>query len=292
MATGLITCLLGGFYRVVDEDGISHETRARGKFRHHAEAPVVGDVVEFVEQSGEEIGWITKIHPRKNFLLRPGVSNVDQVLLLITPIDPVCNLSLTDRLLARYAQEDIEVRILVNKANLDPEGAQKLRERFEAIGYDVYVINLLAENARELVRPLLQQKKTALAGVSGAGKSTLTSLVVEAQVETSQVSEKTRRGRHTTRHNEIFLTKDGDFLFDTPGFSSLDLADLESEEIQEGFIEFRPYQGLCRFKDCLHLKEPGCAIHEAVHEGSILSDRYEEYKAIVSELKEKEKRKW
>lgn len=292
MATGLITRLLGGFYRVVDERGTIHETRARGKFRHRAEAPVVGDVVEFVEQSGEEIGWITKIHPRKNFLLRPGVSNVDQVLLLITPIDPVCNVSLTDRLLTRYACEGIDVRILINKANLDPEGAQKLRERFEAIGYEVYVISLLAEDAKDLVRPLLNHKKTALAGVSGAGKSTLTSLVVEADVQTSHVSEKTRRGRHTTRHNEIFLTTDGDFLFDTPGFSSLDLEDFDSEEIQEGFIEFRPYEGLCRFKDCLHLKEPGCAIQEAVEEGSILSDRYEEYKTIVSELKEKEKRKW
>lgn len=289
---GRITKLLGGYYYVAGEDGEYYETRARGIFRHVGQKPVVGDYVEITVDEAHQLHSVEKILGRTNSILRPPIANVDQIFLFIPTANPKYNLLLIDKMLAYYESKHVEVVPIISKYDMDPEEALKLTALYETAVYKVYRLSAYERETVESVKKLLPGKTTALSGVSGSGKSTFLNNVLGLNLETGSVSEKTNRGKHTTRHTEIFKGEEGMYLFDTPGFSSMDLSEIESGELDKYFRDFHDYLGQCKFLDCSHRKEPGCRILKAYTDGDIRPSRYENYLKIYEELSEKENSKW
>lgn len=289
---GRITKLLGGYYYVAGEDGEYYETRARGIFRHVGQKPVVGDYVEITVDEAHQLHSVEKILERTNSILRPPIANVDQIFLFIPTANPKYNLLLIDKMLAYYESKHVEVVPIISKYDMDPEEALKLTALYETAVYKVYRLSAYERETVESVKKLLPGKTTALSGVSGSGKSTFLNNVLGLNLETGSVSEKTNRGKHTTRHTEIFKGEEGMYLFDTPGFSSMDLSEIESGELDKYFRDFHDYLGQCKFLDCSHRKEPGCRILKAYTDGDIRPSRYENYLKIYEELSEKENSKW
>lgn len=289
---GRITKLLGGFYYVTAEDGEVYETRARGIFRHQKRKPVVGDYVELLIDDGDRLNSVEEIFPRKNSLLRPPVANVDQILVFIPTANPKYNLFLVDKMLAYYEQKNVRVVPVVSKCDLDTDEASRLRKLYEACGYDVMALSEADKASVEALKEMLYDKTTVLSGVSGSGKTTFLNHILNLDLETGTVSEKTNRGKHTTRHTEIFTGENGIYLFDTPGFSSIEIDSIPSEDLDENFREFIPYMKDCKFQDCRHMKEPGCAVRDAYENGGIPSSRFENYTRFYEELREKENEKW
>ena len=288
--TGKIIKGIAGFYYV--HDGVSkvYECKAKGVFRNRKIKPLVGDNVEFDVLSEEQsLGNIVEILPRENSLIRPAVANIDQAMIVFAVADPEPNLNLLDRFLVTMEAQNVPVVICFNKTDLGKEGeAERLAGIYRDAGYDVHLSCALAGEGIEAIHDLLRGKTTALAGPSGVGKSSLTNRIQpEAEMETGAVSEKIRRGRHTTRHSELFFVEKETFVMDTPGFSSLYLTDFEKEDLKEYFAEFRKYEPYCRFQGCMHLSEPDCGVKEALAEGKISSIRYESYKELYEELKQK-----
>ena len=289
---GRITKLLGGYYYVAGEDGEYYETRARGIFRHVGQKPVVGDYVEITVDEAHQLHSVEKILERTNSILRPPIANVDQIFLFIPTANPKYNLLLIDKMLAYYESKHVEVVPIISKYDMDPEEALKLTALYESAVYKVYRLSAYERETVESVKKLLPGKTTALSGVSGSGKSTFLNNVLGLNLETGSVSEKTNRGKHTTRHTEIFKGEEGMYLFDTPGFSSMDLSEIESGELDKYFRDFHDYLGQCKFLDCSHRKEPGCRILKAYTDGDIRPSRYENYLKIYEEISEKENSKW
>ena len=286
--TGKIIKGVGGFYYVHDRVSKVYECRARGVFRNLGIKPLVGDDVEIEILSGTE-GNVTKILPRKNALIRPAVANIDQAMVVFAAADPKPNRNLLDRFLVTMGYQGVPVVLCINKADLDQEEqARKLAEIYEKAGYEVLLISALHDEDLEQVRSRLHGKTTALAGPSGVGKSTLTNRIQpEASMETGAVSEKIRRGRHTTRHSELFFVAPDTFLMDTPGFSSIFVDDMEPGKLAALFPEFESFVPQCRFLGCAHVGERECGIKDAVSRGEIDKERYENYRLIYEELKNK-----
>ena len=280
---GKIIKLTGGFYYVKDDK--VYETRARGLFRHKDEKPVVGDIVDF-EVEKEMLGYITNVHPRKNMLKRPPVANVDLALVIIPTKNPNPNIFLIDKVLAEYEKEDITVKIVISKADLDKDYANELKNIYEKAGYETYIYSAITGEGKESIKNLLEGKTTALSGVSAAGKSTLISNILNINLETGTVSSKLNRGKHTTRHVEIFPGENHTFIFDTPGFSSYEV-DVEAEDLKYYFREFNKYS--CKFNDCHHVNEPGCGVKSALENGEVEDTRYESYLRLYEELKNRRK---
>ena len=280
---GKIIKLTGGFYYVKDDK--VYETRARGLFRHKDEKPVVGDIVDF-EVEKEMLGYITKVHPRKNMLKRPPVANVDLALVIIPTKNPNPNIFLIDKVLAEYEKEDMTVKIVISKADLDKDYANELKNIYEKAGYETYIYSAITGEGKESIKNLLEGKTTALSGVSAAGKSTLISNILNINLETGTVSSKLNRGKHTTRHVEIFPGENNTFIFDTPGFSSYEV-DVEAEDLKYYFREFNKYS--CKFNDCHHVNEPGCGVKAALENGEVEDTRYESYLRLYEELKNRRK---
>ena len=280
---GKIIKLTGGFYYVKDDK--VYETRARGLFRHKDEKPVVGDIVDF-EVEKEMLGYITNVHPRKNMLKRPPVANVDLALVIIPTKNPNPNIFLIDKVLAEYEKEDITVKIVISKADLDKDYANELKNIYEKAGYETYIYSAITGEGKESIKNLLEGKTTALSGVSAAGKSTLISNILNINLETGTVSSKLNRGKHTTRHVEIFPGENNTFIFDTPGFSSYEV-DVEAEDLKYYFREFNKYS--CKFNDCHHVNEPGCGVKAALENGEVEETRYESYIRLYEELKNRRK---
>lgn len=280
---GKIIKLTGGFYYVKDDK--VYETRARGLFRHKDEKPVVGDIVDF-EVEKEMLGYITNVHPRKNMLKRPPVANVDLALVIIPTKNPNPNIFLIDKVLAEYEKEDMTVKIVISKADLDKDYANKLKNIYEKAGYETYIYSAITGEGKESIKNLLEGKTTALSGVSAAGKSTLISNILNINLETGTVSSKLNRGKHTTRHVEIFPGENNTFIFDTPGFSSYEV-DVEAEDLKYYFREFNKYS--CKFNDCHHVNEPGCGVKAALENGEVEDTRYESYIRLYEELKNRRK---
>lgn len=278
---GKIIKLTGGFYYIKSGDEV-FETRARGNFRHSKVEPIVGDDVEFKYEE-KTLGYIEKVYPRKNMLTRPRVSNVDLALIVIPVLDPKYNLVIIDKTIIQAEHEGIDLAIVINKSDLDRESAEELARIYKNSGFDTFVISDKDDNIESL-RAYLHGKTVALCGVSGAGKSTITSRILNKEVEVGKVSEKTKRGKHTTRHTEILYNEDI-YIFDTPGFSSLTLK-IEEEDLKNYFREFKNFNN-CKFNNCNHIKEPKCAVKDAVDRGQIEKSRYENYLYIFNELKEK-----
>ena len=278
---GKIIKLTGGFYYIKSGDQV-FETRARGNFRHLKVDPIVGDDVEFKYEE-KTLGYIEKVYPRKNMLTRPKVANVDLALVVIPVLDPKYNLVIIDKTIIQAEYQRIDVAVVINKCDLDRESGKKLEEIYKSAGFETFTISD-KDNSIDSLKKFLKGKTVALCGVSGAGKSTITSRILDKDVEVGKVSDKTKRGKHTTRHTEI-LYNDDIYIFDTPGFSSLSL-NIDSDDLKNYFREFRTYND-CKFNNCNHIKEPKCAVKEAVELGKITRERYENYLYIYNEIKNK-----
>ena len=290
--SGRIVKGIGGFYYVyVVEEGL-YECRARGIFRNKKMKPMVGDFVEIDLISQEEkTGNLSVIHPRRNQLLRPMVSNVDQAMVIFAVHDPEPNFNLLNRFLLSMRQQNVPVVICFNKMDLaQPEEREDLERNYRDSGCELHFLSAIREEGIRDIRGLLQGRTTVLAGPSGVGKSsTLNCLSSDKQMETGVISEKIRRGKHTTRHSELIYLGEDTYMMDTPGFSSLFLEDIEKDELKYYFPEFEPYENTCRFHGCSHIHEPDCKVREALEAGKISRLRYEDYVLFYQELAQKKR---
>lgn len=285
---GLIIRGVGGFYYVRTEEGVI-QTRGRGIFRKDAVTPTVGDHVRIeILQDGD--GVINEILERRNSFLRPPISNVDAIVILFAAAQPKPNFDLIDKFLIMAESKNVHPILCMNKCDLVSERKRsQIIERYASV-YPLLCVSAETGEGVDALAAELAGKTTAFAGPSGVGKSTLTNLLIpDAGMDTSAVSRKTRRGRHTTRHVEIFDLPGGGMLFDTPGFTSFDLSGITADALAGFYPEFDKYLDCCRFDDCRHLKEPDCAVRQAVDEGKIHELRYASYVKIYEELKETER---
>ena len=279
---------LSGFYYVQTEDGVV-ECRARGRFRRQDQSPLVGDFVRITRQGDK--GVLEALLPRKNAFIRPAVANIDQLVVLASCAIPVTEPFLIDRVLAIAQLQNVLALVVVNKDDLAP--AQPLAEIYRRAGVPVLVTSAETGEGIEALREALAGKLSCLTGNSGVGKSSLLNRACpQLQLPVGEVSEKLGRGRHTTRHIELYSMGSNTFVADTPGFSAFDTERMElvhKEQLQYAFPEFAPYLGHCQFPDCAHRKEPGCAVRKALAEGKIGQTRYSSYERLyelASQLKE------
>lgn len=277
MATGRIVKALSGFYYIDTENGLV-ECRARGKFRLDGVSPLVGDLVDFSPEPNGK-GTVTKIHPRRNSFVRPAVANLDCMVVLASAVNPVTDPFLIDRVTALAENACCEVIVCINKTDLDP--GDKLYAIYAKTPYILIRTSAETGEGAGALKEAIRGKVCAFTGNSGVGKSSLLNTISDAlEIKVGEVSEKLGRGRHTTRHVELFALGEGAYIADTPGFSSFDMERTEhipKERLQHCFGEFSPYLGHCRFDDCAHLKEPGCAVLAAVEAGDISASRHESY---------------
>ena len=287
MLEGKIIKGIGGFYYVKTNEGI-YSCRARGKFRNKSLTPMVGDIVNIDVTDTEKLeGYVTEILPRKNELFRPLVSNIDLLLVTFAVTSPEPSFVLIDKLIVTAEARKIPVAICINKCDLDEEKAKEYARTYELCGYPVVVCS--AETGKNLdpLRELLRDKTTALAGNSGVGKSSLLNAIGESfNLKTGSVSDKIRRGKHTTRHTELFPLSFGGYVLDTPGFGSYELERLSFRDLPSLFPEIARHEGGCRFSGCSHIKEPDCSVKDALFEGKISKSRYESYTELYEQLKQ------
>ncbi len=290
--TGKILRGVGGFYYVFTEESGIYECRARGIFRNKKMKPCVGDAVEIdVISEEDKTGNLVKIYPRKNQLIRPLSANVDQAMVLFAVHEPEPDFHLLNRFLIMMEQQNIPVILCFNKMDLAQEGDQeKLEADYRNSGVEVHFLSARQEVGTQELRDMLRGKTTVMAGPSGVGKSsTLNQLGASKQMETGAVSEKIKRGRHTTRHAELIHVAEDTYLMDTPGFSSLYLEGIEKENLKYYFPEFSPYENQCRFNGCVHIHEPGCVVKDALERGEISRMRYDDYCLFFEELGQQKK---
>ena len=277
MREGIIIKALSGFYYVDTSDGV-YSCKARGKFRLDGTSPLVGDRVS-LEETGSGTGFIKAVHERRNFFIRPAVANVDYLVLLAANVNPVTDPFLVDRVAVIAEHVGAECIICINKCDLDP--GDELFDIYTSAGYPVVRTSAVTGEGMDELRALLRGRVSALTGNSGVGKSSLlNALCPGCMAQTGEVSAKLGRGKHTTRHVELYDVGEDTYIADTPGFASFDLTQMTpigKAELQYDFPEFREYIGCCRFDDCAHLREPGCAVLAAVEEGRIRTERHASY---------------
>ena len=274
--TGRIVRSLSGFYDV-QIPGKVISCRGRGSLRKEGVTPLTGDMVEITMERGK--GMVEKVLPRKNRFIRPAVANVDALVVFAANVNPVTEPFLIDRVAAIAGDQNVPVILCINKCDLDP--AVDLNRIYRNAGFSVIQASAQTGEGVEELRKLLQGKLTAFTGNTGVGKSSmLNALCPELSLPTGEVSEKLGRGRHTTRHVELYCLGENTYVADTPGFSSFDTDQMDvilKENLQYAFREFGAYMGGCQFHDCTHRQEPGCGIRQAMEEGKIEKSRYESY---------------
>ena len=277
---GTIIKGIGGFYYVKVSDKI-YECKARGVFRKEKITPMIGDKVK-IELNGEK-GSIAEILPRSSFLVRPPVANVDTMMLVVAASSPEPNLFLIDKMLTYAEMNNILPAVCINKTDL--ERREDIKKTYQKAGYEVFSVSAESGEGIGEILAYLQGKTTAFAGLSGVGKSSLLSIVTEDKLEVGSVSEKIQRGKHTTRHVELFELKSGGFVLDTPGFSSLEIEVIAADDLWRFFPEMSDSQNKCRFRSCSHINEPDCFVKGKVDDGEMALSRYESYVQMYSKLK-------
>ncbi|WP_341349121.1 ribosome small subunit-dependent GTPase A [Eubacterium xylanophilum] len=298
MIKGKIVKGVGGFYYInTSKDGIEdiYECKAKGVFRKKKEKPLVGDNVKInIVDYEKKLGNIEEILPRTNRLIRPEVANVDQAMIIFAMENPKPNFNLLDRFLLWMDQENVPTVICFNKEDLVSE---KYKDEIAAI-YGKSGKKIIYASAKngigiENIREILEDKTTVVAGPSGVGKSSIINGIFSRNISnTGDISEKIGRGKHTTRHSELFFVGGNTYLFDTPGFSSLKVPEIDKEELAGYYEEFSEYIGECRFLGCTHTHEPNCKVKEMLSKGAISEVRYNNYMQIFDELKEWEKNRY
>ena len=290
MTQGKIIKGIAGFYYVhVEEQGI-YECKAKGVFRKDHKKPLVGDDVRMDILSREEkLGNIAELLPRRNDLIRPAVANIDQALVIFSVVKPNPNFNLLDRFLIMMERQGLRSIICFNKQDIaSVEEKEMLQRTYEGCGYKVLFVSALNQEGTVELKQILHHKTTAVAGPSGVGKSSLINVLQDHTVmETGAISRKIERGKHTTRHTELIALEAHTYIMDTPGFSSLHIADMEKEELRNYYPEFAEFAGSCRFQGCAHIHEPDCAVKAALAEGRIDRTRYDNYVLLYEELKNK-----
>lgn len=292
MSKGQIRKALSGFYYVQDGQKFIR-CRGRGVFRNRGVNPLVGDFVDY-EVEGTSNGTITVVHERKNELVRPPIANIDQALLVFSLTEPDFNPLLLDRFLVVVESFQIEPVICLTKTDIvSEEERRKIQpfiEDYQNIGYTVIETYIDDQHLKEKLTPILKDKVSVLAGQSGVGKSTmLNTILPELNLKTGIISEALGRGKHTTRHVEL-LDVCGGLLADTPGFSSFDFDEIDKEQLSYCFPEFRKVSDRCKFRECLHISEPKCAVQEGLKNGEIKDYRYKHYVKFLEEINDRKPR--
>ena len=293
MINGKIIKGIGGFYYVDTEKGL-YECRARGIFRKNKITPLVGDRVSIsVVDEENKKGVVEEIEERDTELVRPPIANVDKALIVFAIKNPSPNLSLLDRFIVLAEKENLEIVIVFTKVDLDANGEllEELKSIYEVSGYKVISVSNKLKLNIDKIKEELKENTVVFAGPSGVGKSSLLNEVDKNfELKTGEVSDKIKRGKHTTRHAELLKLECGGMVADTPGFSSLTLDDIDESELKEYFIEFDKYDE-CRFGSrCIHENEPSCAVKEAVENGDISKKRYESYIQLLNEIRSGKRR--
>lgn len=289
MPEGKIIKALSGFYYVKVQDEI-YECKARGKFRKQAFKPLVGDEVEFQVENQNE-GYILKIKPRKNELVRPPICNIDQALIVVSAKEPDFSTLLLDKFLLMIENLKIKPIICVTKWDLVMQDDPLLQqiESYRKAGYEVYELSSKTGQGIDQIKALFAGKESVITGQSGVGKSSLlNTLNIDLQLQTNEISKALGRGKHTTRHVELCEILGG-YVGDTPGFSSLEL-EMSAQEAAVSYHDFAHFSKMCKFRGCLHDSEPYCAIKVAVREGQISRERYEHYLSFLKEIKNRKER--
>lgn len=274
---------IGGFYYVKSGDSI-YECRARGRFRKDGITPLVGDDVSCLIDKASNTGMISNIIPRTNFLIRPPVANVTQIAIVVSVTNPKPNLKTVDKLISSAIYANIKPLICINK--IDLQNGEKLFEIYSKIGFDTIYISAESRENIDMLIEKLSGEVTVFAGNSGVGKSSLLNCILkDANLETGTISSKIERGRHTTRHSELIpLDNSGGYIIDTPGFSSFSVSGFNEHELYKLFPEFIEFADNCRFADCSHTVEKGCAVLEAIESGEISRTRHDSYVEQYKEI--------
>ena len=284
---------IGGFYYIYGEDGAVYECRAKGKFRREGVKPMPGDFAEFTPPVQGAGGSVDEIFPRKNQLPRPMIANLDRLLIVVAAGEPEADLQLVDKLLLYARAHGIPAAIAVNKADQRPDPSPILQE-YAGSGAQLLEVSAREGRGLDAVKELLSGAFTCLAGQSAVGKSTLLNAIAPGlSLQTGELSRKTARGRHTTRHSELLLLPELEAIVaDTPGFSILECMEMEPEELKDYYPEFLPFAGECRFDGCLHDREPQCRVKQAVAEGEVSAARYARYQKLLQELTERRENRY
>lgn len=290
MLEGVIVKGIGGFYYIDTERGV-FETRARGIFRKEGIKPTVGDHVRIsiLDESNKK-GSLDEILERRNELIRPRVSNVDQAVIVFATKSPNMNLDLLDRFLLLAEEQELEIAIVINKIDMDKKKQyEEVANMYQKAGYTVVCTSAEEKIALEELRKVLENKISVFAGPSGVGKSSLINATYPGlELNTGEISEKIQRGRHTTRHAELISISENSYIVDSPGFTSLFLNHIPSEKLQYYFREFEPFVHKCYYNGCIHVNEPECAIKAEIGR-AIDPMRYDRYVTIFQNLKEEER---
>lgn len=296
MPVGQIVKAISGFYYVRSPEGEEIQCRARGvfKFKKKKLTPLVGDYVQY-EMTGPGEGFVTSVEPRQTELLRPPIANVDQAVVVCSLREPEFHQMPVDRFLVHGERAGLELIICLTKRDLvdDDSEVERIRAIYQPAGYPVIVTSIRTQVGIDELKKFLAERTSVFAGQSGVGKSSLLNqLLPDRRLETGEVSRKLRRGRHTTRQVELLPLNNGGQVADTPGFSQLTFQGFEPEELSGCFPEMRELSDRCRFRGCLHLNEPGCAVKEAVQNEEIHAGRYNNYLQFLTEIKEEQQRRY
>jgi ribosome biogenesis GTPase len=290
---GIILKGVGGFYDVLSAKDYTsvYTCKVRGIFRKEScFSPLTGDRVSYeILDENKHVGHITRILERRNSFVRPPVANIDQLAIVIAVANPGPDLALVDKLIITCLDKKIEPLIILNKIDLDKNCfVEKLRKSYKKTGFPIVLLSKFQKDSYYALHQKLKGFTTAFAGQSGVGKSTILNIIMDNWLmETGSLSGKTRRGKHTTRHVQLFMLNEGGFILDTPGFSNFTVSEISHQNLDSYYPEFREALGLCRFTGCSHISEPDCKVRELVNNGEVDEGRYKRYTELYKELKTK-----